>query len=395
MSGFDPKGPSFYYQMFVENAAKQAALSGMRIDVSKRKRSGKFISKWHIHAVEDGVEVETDYEFLRWDDIIIHQHWPRGPFKLFALMLKTYGRHLRSGFLYRTFVNAWPTAICGAYPAVLLIAVISIIAAITVSITALVFGSLLLGFAVAVLTSLLAIKYLTPWLDQKLGVYWLVRIYHFIIPQAKKQTPQLDERLSIFADTLNKTASNGDYDEILIVAHSTGAQNAVSTIAQALDRSNDLETTPSTISLLTLGGSINMLSWQDEADWFRHQLEQVAKHRAINWVDFSAAQDGACFALFDPLENSGISREKHEKISPKLLSIKLFELYSKQRFKTIKRSWRIIHFQYLSAGEILGSYDFFAITCGNKTLSQRFFKRKTTKNFDRFVIKSLKKPFKN
>ena len=54
MSGFDPKGPSFYYQMFVENAAKQAALSGMTIDVSKRKRSGKFISKWHIHAVEDG-----------------------------------------------------------------------------------------------------------------------------------------------------------------------------------------------------------------------------------------------------------------------------------------------------------------------------------------------------
>ncbi len=37
-----------------------------------------------------------------------------------------------------------------------------------------------------------------------------------------------------------------------------------------------------------------MLSWQDEASWFCRQLERVAKDPAINWVDFSAAQDGAC-----------------------------------------------------------------------------------------------------
>jgi len=294
MGGFDPKGPSFYYQMFVENASKQAALSGMTLDVSKRKRAGKFISKWQIDAIEENVNVHTEYEFLRWDDVIIHHYWPRGPFKLFGLMLKTYGRHLASGFLYRTFVNAWPTAICGAYPAILLVLTIAIVAGGTMVAGSLLTGSTLVGLGLAIIAGLLAVQFLTPWLDRKLGVYWLVRIYHFIIPQARKQTPQLDERLSIFAHLLNETALSNAYDEILIVAHSTGAQNSVSLIAKALEKSDAIATSKSTVSLVTLGGSINMLSWQDEASWFRRQLERVAKEPAFNWVDFSAAQDGAC-----------------------------------------------------------------------------------------------------
>jgi len=111
--------------------------------------------------------------------------------------------------------------------------------------------------------------------------------------------------------------------------------------------------------------------------------------KELTWVDFTAAQDGACFALFDPVENSGLKHRDTKNPSPKLLSIKLFELYSKSRFQIVRRNWFQIHFQYLSAGERLGSYDYFAIVCGGKTLADRFSERQTTSDFKRFRSRLL------
>jgi len=69
------------------------------------------------------------------------------------------------------------------------------------------------------------------------------------------------------------------------------------------------------------------------------------------------------------------------------LSAKLFDLYSPETFDAVRRNWYKVHFQYLMAGERLGDYDYFAITAGPLTLSERYSHRPTTRNFDRFKLK--------
>ena len=143
---------------------------------------------------------------------------------------------------------------------------------------------------------------------------------------------------------------------------------------------------------MTLGNSISMLAWVDGADWFCEQLEQVANHPKINWIDFSATQDGASFTLFDPVEGSGLRHHNKDHKNPKLLSIKMFQLFSKARFKKVRHDWNKVHFQYLCAGELLGEYDYFAIVAGYMTMTERFAHRETTRNFSKYRIKWLYRP---
>ena len=38
------------------------------------------------------------------------------------------------------------------------------------------------------------------------------------------------------------------------------------------------------LSLLTLGGSIPMLAWWPQAQWFREELARVAHHPWLDWI---------------------------------------------------------------------------------------------------------------
>jgi pimeloyl-ACP methyl ester carboxylesterase len=212
-----------------------------------------------------------------------------------------------------------------------------------------------------------ATAYGTHVLDRKFSIHWLTRIYAFNIQQVNRQTPELDRRLDGWAERVADAVRSGEWDEVLVVGHSTGAQAAVSLVARALK----LEPDPGNcqLSLLTLGGSIPMLAWWPQAQWFRDELERVATHPELEWIDFTIAQDGACFALHDPVESSGIAHPQGAEPKPKLLSAKLFDLYSPETFDAVRRNWYKVHFQYLMAGERLGDYDYFAITAGPLTLS--------------------------
>ena len=53
----------------------------------------------------------------------------------------------------------------------------------------------------------------------------------------------------------------------------------------------------------------------------------------------------------------------------------------------MRRNWYKVHFHYLTAGNRLSEYDYFAITAGPLTLPERYSHRPTTRDFDRFKLK--------
>jgi hypothetical protein len=387
VAGFDPKGPAFYHDNYRREAPLQARVGGMTIEVGQRERRGRYRAVWTVKATEEGNPVETEFVFLRWDDIV-RQNWPRGSFRLFATMLSTYWQHIRSGFLLRTYATAWPTALAGAYPALFLILAVLLGAAVG-ALAGLLLAPLLdlsawIALPAALAGAFAAIPISSPLLDRVFGIHWLIRIYTFALAHARREVEGLEERFFDFGRDLAAAARAGQADEILLIGHSTGAQAACSILGKALALDPDLGRRGPTVSFLTLGGSIPMLSWQPEAGWFREELQRIADCSDIDWIDFTIAQDGACFALHDPIASSGLVHPAGREPRPKLLNVRLFELYSPERFKRVHRQWFTIHFQYLEAGEQKADYDYFAITAGARRLGERYAHRASARDFRRF-----------
>lgn len=392
ISGFDPRGPAWYHGTYRREAERQSRLSGTHIAVGDRIRRGPEITAWSVAAETDGVETATDYVLLRWDDIV-RRYWPRGTVRLWGVMASNLYHYLASGVLWRLLRTAWPTFICAFYPSafVLTLALLTFICGLAVGL----FAAWLAGWPVwimwpaGVTACLAGTAAGMPILDHKLLIHWLTRIYAFNLLQARRQAPDLERRLDDFARHIVAAAQAGDADEILVVGHSTGAQTAASVLARALDLDPDLGRHGPAISFMTLGSSISMLSWQPEAGWFRDALKRLAWTPDIDWIDFTIAQDGACFALHDPVSSAGLDHPPDAEPKPKLLSLKLFDLFSPAEFDKVRRRWFRLHFQYLMAGERLADYDYFAITAGPLTLADRFAHRPTTRNFDRFKLRIL------
>lgn len=371
VSGFDPKGAAHYYTLYKHEAARQAEISGISIAGGRRQKTEEGNSFWICTAqLPDGL-VETRYEFLRWDDIV-REHWPRSTAILTKDLISTSLLNLRTGALWRMFKLAWPPVLAIFLPFVLLCAVVvltPVLIALVVWATPTSWGGWAAGLAcLAAGGGWLG---LARQLEKKFNMVWLLRSYAFTARQAQGLVPQLDRRLEQHAETLLARINTQVDDEVLIVGHSSGATMAATVLANALRRDSKLGGHGPTVSFLTLGQCMPLLSNLPMATRFHGDLQCLANAREIDWIDFSAPPDGCCFALVNPLLDSGKEGDKRTGW-PKLLSPRFAEMFDPHEYAAIRDDRFRCHFQYLMASKKPVPFDYFAITAGNQTLAYRF-----------------------
>lgn len=382
LSGFDPRGPAFYRRLYQSEAARQSAVNGMALAIGERQRASSHSQAWTIQARTDEGEVQTTYEFLRWDDLI-RKYWQRNELRIVLDFCRVFAMCVANGMLWRFLKTAWPPFVAAVVPFLLIMATLSLaigagwatgyaITAAGLS-TALAWAGGLGAFA--------AVMQLGRLMERRMNSYWLLRIYAFTHKQAGASLPDLEERLDIFARQLAARARAAQDDEILLVGHSTGSIMAISVLARALQIDPELASRRPRISLLTLGQCIPLLSFWPQAERFRTELASVFQATAIDWVDFTAPTDGACFALIDPVAATGIVRPNDAEPRPKLLSARYVTLFTPKTYATMKYDWYRHHFQYLMAGEKAGDYDYFAITAGHQSLGERYRAKTSVTNF--------------
>lgn len=174
--------------------------------------------------------------------------------------------------------------------------------------------------------------------------------------------------MAVFGDKI-AAALRQNVDEVLVVGHSSGAQIAVSVLADLVRRGQVAETGPE-LSLLTLGQAIPMQSFLPDAAKLRGDLNFLSQTEALAWVDVSAPGDGCAFALCDPVAVSGVTaRESHQ---PLVLSAAFSETLAPATWGALRWRFFRLHFQYLCAFDKPRDYDYFAITAGPMTLDARF-----------------------
>ena len=168
-----------------------------------------------------------------------------------------------------------------------------------------------------------------------------------------------------------------DWDEVLVVGHSSGAHLAVSVLAE-LGRRNQIKCASMPIGLLSLGHVMPMVTFLPKAAALRRDLHDLSQMGEVSWVDVSAPADGCYFALCDPVAVSGAA--SIGKTGPLFISAAFTQSLSPERWKSLRWWFFRLYFQYLCAFDRPRDYDYFQITAGPISLRQRFQDRKASKS---------------
>lgn len=379
VSGFDPKGASYYHALHTAEAVKQDAVTGTLTTMGPRVRDAQGNSHWTISSQpapgNPASQTETTFEFSRWDDIV-RKHWPRSAWRLLADLVFAYSLMIRSGGIVTTWHLSRKTLVGLAYPLVVIGGCLGLAAALSAwAGTALASSGAAWPVATAAALGLLALSlWATHKLEAKLNSTWLVRIFSFTGRHACGQLPELDARLDALAEKIAdklRSSDEGNVDEVLVVGFSVGSILSVSSVARALPGGADQPTRPA-LSLMTLGHCIPMLGLLPQAARFRGELKVLAGAPALRWIDFSSLTDWGSFAMVDPVDACRITLPNGQKHNPTMRSPRFHTQFAAATYDKLRRNKRRIHMQYLMAGELPSDYDYFAITAGGLTLDERY-----------------------
>ena len=367
--GFDPMQTRRYRQFYRAEGPRQAGISGYALEVG-RKPEG-MAHGWTVQAEIDGEAVRAEIEVLAWADII-GASMRRTIAATYGQMLRTAFIYLSSGALFRLGRLRKGPTLAALYPVVML------------SLQALVAGmaglglgagvaALVPGWAGGVLGGLAGLALVWAGLrafqrwDRWFLAYYLMHDYAFSAGRWGAYPPALEARMAEFGGRI-RAALAEDWDEVLVVGHSSGAILGISILSDLIR--GGLPAGGPALSLLTLGQVVPMVSFLPKAQKLRGDLAFLSARQDVVWVDVTAPGDGCAFALCDPVAVSGVAPEG--KRWPLVISCAFTKTFSPERGRRMRVRWFRLHFQYMCAFDRPGDYDYFRVTAGPLTLGARY-----------------------
>jgi len=369
--GYDPIHPRRYRELYRKEGVAQAELSGYALALAPKRAGGPY--GWHVTSTQEGATTEADVEVLVWSDIVRDSMEASIP-ATYLQLLRTAWSYIGSGALFRLMRLRKGPVIAALYPIFALLAQGLIGLAAGWALAALVLWplpdfrfdwALGLGLCGAVTWAVLR------WFRAKDGTfyaYYLMHDYAFTARWGGANPAPLEARMAEFGATIAQALSE-DWDEVLVVGHSSGAHLAVSILADLI-RQGRVPAAGPRLSFLSLGHVVPMVSFLPEAKRLRGDLAYLCTRREVTWVDITAPGDGCAFALCDPVKVSGVGPAGQ--IHPLILSAAFTKTLSPARWKELRWRFFRLHFQYLCAFDRPGFYDYFRITAGPVTLAERF-----------------------
>lgn len=387
--GYDPVPARRYREIYRREGAAQARISGYRLDMGARADRTGF--GWAVTGRFPGGQTHSEIEVLAWADVVQGSMGRSIP-ATYGQLLRTVWAYVGSGALFRLMRLRRGPVIAALYPVAVLLAQ----AAAALLVAAAVWWVVPAGAhgGAALIPAGAAAALLLWWfrrIDGRLHAYYLMHDFAFTAQCGGAYPAALERRIAVFADRVAQVLA-GDWDEVLVVGHSSGAHIAISVLADvirsghdrtgdaATDRAADGAVAQGRLALLTLGHVVPMASFLPGAGRLRDDLRLLSTGGRLFWVDVTAPGDACCFGLCDPVAVSVGTPEQvgtpggdaADRRGPLVLSAAFRQTLSQDRQKALRGHWFKLHFQYLNAFDRPGAYDYFAITAGPLSLADRF-----------------------
>lgn len=370
--GYDPIHPRRYRELYRKEGAAQAQISGYDLALKPKMVKGPY--GWHVTGQIDGALVEADVEVLVWSDIV-KTSMERGIAGTYLQLLRTAWTYIGSGALFRLMQLRKGPMIAALYPIVFLLVQLGLAVlcgwglAMLVGVVHPVLGGLAgLGLVWAMLRAF-------KRLDNKVFAYYLMHDYAYSAQFQGANPPELETRMAEFRGAIRAALTEG-FDEVLVIGHSSGAHLAVSILADMIREG--LPKGAATLSFLSLGQVVPMVSFLPKAQRLRGDLRYLSARDELTWVDVTAPGDGCAFALCDPVAVTGVAPEA--KRWPLVISAAFTQTLSPERWAELRWRFFRLHFQYLCAFDRPRDYDYFRITAGGQSLAERYGGRSPSKS---------------
>ena len=365
LPGYDPIPPRRYRELYRREGTAQARISGYALDFGPRRDRTGF--GWGVSGRFPQGTAETDIEVLVWADVVQGSMGRSIP-ATYAQLCRTAWAYIGSGALFRLMRLRRGPVIAALYPIAVLLAQMA--AALALGAALLWAGAVWLHWTVGLAAGLAASTALLLWfrrIDGRIFAYYLMHDYAFTAQNGGAYPPALETRIEAFADRIAAVLED-EWDEVLVVGHSSGAYLAVSVLADLIRAGRARR--DGRLALLTLGHVVPMASFLPNAGRLRADLGYLSAREELDWVDVTAPGDACCFGLCDPVAVSSV--EPVDRRGPLVLSAAFSRTLSEAQKRALRGRWFRLHFQYLCAFEHPGDYDYFAITAGPLPLGERF-----------------------
>jgi hypothetical protein len=378
--GYDPIHPRRYRELYRKEGQEQAKIADYTLDLKPKTTGGPY--GWHVNARIEDTEVEADFEVLVWSDIV-KGSMGQSILATYLQLVRTAYAYIGSGALFRLMRLRKGPTIAALYPVVFLLAQLAF---------ALVIGRLAsfalqlllpnaLGTALGITLGLALAMVALRWFrkhDNKVFAYYLMHDYAYSAQSKGANPPELEARMFDFGNSIAQALTE-EWDEILIVGHSSGAHLAVSILNDLIrDGRVPQDDCAPALGFLSLGQVVPMVSFLPDAHRLRRDLQELSTRSELAWIDVTAPGDGCAFALCDPVSVSGVAPQ--DKKWPLVISAAFTKTLSPERWKSLRWRFFRLHFQYLCAFDYPKNYDYFAITAGPQTLRARFQDRPPSKS---------------
>ncbi len=355
LGGFDPRGVRFYHQLYREQAARHAALTGEELTVSARRAGPASSAIWTIDNPQAGVA--TDYEYLRWEDLI-GKVWIRRPFTLAWRAARAYAGHARWMQFGRMRALRKGPVITILYPPVLAVLIPLLLALMPALLL-----SILLPFWASAIVGVGISAFLSGRILDKLVVPWLLRFmtYHGALA-ADGPGDELSARLDQFAARI-ASDMDGDWDEVQLVTHSAGTILGMSLMRRILAlRGGAL---PDHVVMVGMGQVVPVIGLRRDAAWYHADLRALADQR-FRYVDISSPPDGAAYYNVNPLRL--VADQFAARVD--MLSPRFHLFYEPENYHGGWSNKYEAHFDYLRVGDRLSPIDFISLTAGRRTVDE-------------------------
>jgi hypothetical protein len=390
--GYDPFHPRRYRELYRKEGAAQAALSGYGLELRPKKVKGPY--GWQVETVVDGRRAVADIEALVWSDLV-KTSMSTGIAGTYLQLVRTAWAYIGTGALFRLMRLRKGPVIAALYPIGMLLLQLALAVGIGLMASALAAAAM---DALGRLSAVLAVDTVAPpsgtaigrWLSLAVGMlagaavlatfrrhdnrffaYYLMHDYAYSALSGGANPPELEARMAEFGRTI-RAALDEDWDEVLVVGHSSGAHLGVSILADLIRQG--LPDRRPALSFLSLGQVVPMVSFLPGASRLRGDLRFLSQQEALTWVDVTAPGDGCAFALCDPVAVTGVAPAGQR--WPLVVSAAFTQTMKPETWKALRWRFFRLHFQYLCAFDNLPGqswdYDYFRITAGPRTLREHF-----------------------
>lgn len=359
-SGFDPRGAAYYHRLLREELDKPQP-SGRAMQAGARRRQPDGVHAWPVRCHREGEagEIVTEHVFMSWDDII-RQHWSRHPLALAREFFEAYAAIVLDVRLGRVRQISRPSFITGVAPAAYLLLTLLLGVALAAGGAAGLGAAGLSGWAAtlpAALLGLAAVAGAWTWGGRR-GLFWLMRIFTFVVRLGRGPVAGLDGRAQAWVEHIITRQRQEPADEVVLVGHSVGTLVMVDVVDRLLadPRWQALQAGRRT-AMLTLGQCYPFVALVPSAGGFRAALHRLSTHPGLAWLDVTALIDPLCFHRAHPLARTGVDADALP--NPARLSARFFPMYRPETWAAIRRDKLRAHFLYMMTPDRPGNFDLF------------------------------------